>query len=286
MDRARPIPGERLTELRTAVAATQPRARGEIRARFDRSGSTARLIGLRQAGSSRALFPRTDGDTPQMVLTNTSGGVTGGDRFRTEIAAEDGAAVTVTTQTAERAYRAQPGQVGRVDTVLRIGAGSRINWVPQETILFDGCAFARRLTVELGEGSSALVVEPVVFGRSAMGESVTSALFDDRIEIRCGGDMVFLDRTRLDGDIAASLAKPGVANGAVAGAILLFAGASAEAQLARVRDLLPETAGASLVRPNLLVCRLVSEDSYTLRKVMMPLIAMLLDDVIPRPWMI
>ncbi len=221
-----------------------------------------------------------------MVLTNTSGGVTGGDRFRTEIVAEDCACVTVTTQTAERAYRAQPGHVGRVDTTLRIGAGSRINWVPQETILFDGCAFVRRLTVELGEGSSALVVEPVVFGRSAMGESVTSALFDDRIEIRCGGQMVFLDRTRLDGDIAASLAKSGVANGAVAGAILLFAGASAEAHLARVRDLLPETAGASLVRPNLLVCRLVSEDSYTLRKVMMPLIAMLLDDVIPRPWMI
>ena len=69
-----------------------------------------------------------------MVLTNTSGGVTGGDRFRTEISVSDGANVSVTTQAAERAYRAQPGQVGRVDTTLRIGAGCRLNWLPQETV--------------------------------------------------------------------------------------------------------------------------------------------------------
>ena len=221
-----------------------------------------------------------------MVLTNTSGGVTGGDRFRTEIVAEVGAGVTVTTQTAERAYRAQPGQTGRVDTVLRIGAGSRVNWVPQETILFDGCAFARRLTVEMGEGASALVVEPVVFGRSAMGESVSSGLFDDRIELRSGDRPIFLDRTRLDGDMAATLARPAVANGGGAAAIVLFADASAEARLPSVRDMLPETAGASLVTQDLLVSRIVSDDSYTLRQTLMPLIAMLLEDVIPRPWMI
>jgi len=221
-----------------------------------------------------------------MVLINTSGGVTGGDRFRTEIAADDGATVTVTTQTAERAYRAQPGQTGRVDTVLRIGAESRMNWVPQETILFNGCNFARRLTVELGEDAKALVVEPVVFGRSAMGESVTAGTFDDRIEIRFGGRPIFLDRTRLDGDVAATLAGPGVTCGGVAAAIVLFAHPAAEARLAPLRGLLPETAGASLVKPDLLVSRIVAEDAYALREVLMPLIAMLLEDVIPRPWMI
>jgi urease accessory protein len=221
-----------------------------------------------------------------MVLTNTSGGVTGGDRFRSDIAVTNGAEVTVTTQAAERAYRAQPDQTGRIDTKLRVDAGSRLNWVPQETILFDGCAFARRLTLDLSPGGTALIVEPVVFGRSAMGESVHAGSFDDRIEIRTDDTCVFLDRTRFEDDIAGRLDRPAIAAGARAAALVLFAGPAAEARLPAVRATLPETCGASLVRPDLMAARLLAEDAFALRRTLVPLIEALIDDTIPRPWMI
>ncbi len=275
-----------MTELPKGIATEQPRARGEVRARFDRRGVATRLADLRQAGSSRALFPRPHGKSIQMVLTNTSGGVTGGDRFRTDIVVEGGATVTITSQAAERAYRAQPGQTGRIDTTLRVGTGSRINWVPQETILFNGCAFARRLTLDIGAGGCALLVEPVVFGRSAMGECLNAGHFDDQVEIRTRDGIQFLDRTRLVEDIAATLRGPAVANGMTAVALVVFAHPAAEAKLGKVRAQLAKIGGASLVRPDLLVARLVAKDGFELRQALVPVIELLMDDVIPRPWMI
>lgn len=268
------------------MVAAQPRARGEIRARFDQPLGTPRLAELRQAGSSRALFPRTPSQSLQMVLTNTSGGVTGGDRFRTDVTVCDGARVTLTTQAAERAYRAQPGQIGRVDTTLHVEGKSHVSWLPQETILFDGCAFARRLTVDIAPDASALLVEPLVFGRSAMGEAVRSGHLDDRIEVRSCGESLFLDRTRMTGDLATTLDRPAVAAGARASALILYVGPSAEARLEAVREMLPEAGGASLIRPNLLAARLLAEDAFMLRTSLVPLIEALHEDVIPRPWVL
>lgn len=264
----------------------QPRARGEVRASFDCAEGKSRLSGLRQAGSARALFPRTPSSSLQMVLTNTSGGVTGGDRFKYDVFAQSGAKVTITTQAAERAYRAQPGQTGRIDTVLRVEAGSRLAWLPQETILFEGCRFARRLALDISENGSALLVEPLVFGRSAMGETLRDGMLDDRIEVTIAGKSTFLDRTLLTGDIAETLDRPAVADGARATALIVLVGADAERRLPQVQSMLAANEGVSLVAPNLLVARLLAEDAFTLRRSLVPLIEMLHEDVIPRPWMI
>ncbi len=268
------------------MTTVQPRARGQVRVSFDAAHGVTRLERLRQAGSSRALVPRTPSKSLQMVLTNTSGGVTGGDRFRTEIAASDGAAVTVTTQAAERAYKAQPGQVGRIDTTLSVDARSRLHWLPQETILFDGCDFARRLILDVHDGGSALLVEPVVFGRSAMGEDVHTVRFSDRIDLYIDGISVFQVRTRLHGNLARALDRPAVADGARAMALVVFVDATAEAARDRLRPMLPQTAGVSLVRDTVLVARLLAGDAFELRKSLLPVIETLHGDTIPRPWML
>lgn len=281
-----PIPGGDVTEQPMTMTTVQPRARGQVRASFDTARGVTRLVGLRQAGSSRALFPRTRSKSLQMVLTNTSGGVTGGDRFRTEITADKGAAITITTQAAERAYKAQPGEVGRVDTALTIGAESRLHWLPQETILFDGCNIARRLTLNISAGGSALLVEPVVFGRSAMGENVHTGRFNDRVDIRFDGASVFQDRTCLHGDIAHALDRPAVANGARAMALIVYIDPAAEAARDRLRPMMPDTAGVSLLRETVLVGRILAEDAFDLRTSLLPVIETLHGDTIPRPWMI
>lgn len=221
-----------------------------------------------------------------MVLTNTSGGVTGGDRFRTDIRVTDGATVSVTTQAAERAYRAQPGQTGRVDTALFIGNQSRLNWLPQETLLFDGCNLARRLSIDVNGDGSVLMVEPLVFGRTAMGETVTQGIFDDQIDLRVEGARAFLDRVQLRRDFQRSLERPAVADGAGAAALLLYFAGDAEARLPFVRELLPPLGGASLLTERLLVARLLAQDSFELRRSLVPLIELLHNDTIPRPWMI
>lgn len=217
-------------------------------------------------------------------MINTAGGITGGDRFSITAEAGETCQMTLTTQAAERVYRAQPGQVGRMDSRLSVRAGARLNWMPQETILYNNCAFQRRLTADLAEDAELLIVEPLVFGRIAMGETLNDAQFSDRIDIRRSGRRLYYDAVRLDGDISAKLARPAVANGAQSMANVIFTAPDAERHLPFIRDALPDTGGVSLIGNDLLVMRLLAEDSFVLRKSLLPILDRLTDNGLPLCW--
>ena len=241
---------------------------------------------FRQSGSMKCLFPRVHDTALQAVLVNTSGGVTGGDRF--DVAAHAGAdtRLVLTTQACERAYRAMPGQTGEIRTRLRVAEGARIDWLPQETILFDGASVRRRLTVDLAKTGRLLLVEPLIFGRAAMGERLERVGFRDRIEIRRGGRLYFLDTMVMDGAMQDHLDQRFVAGGAGAMALVVLICPEAEAHLDPLREMLPDSAGASLVRPDLLVVRCLAEDSFLLRACLIPLLTRLSGAPLPRCWTI
>jgi len=271
----------------TAEATIRPpRAVGELRMSAKPLGARTVLGDLRQAGSLRMLFPRPAGDGLQGISINTAGGVTGGDRFRFEARADAGTTLTLSTQAAERAYRAQPGEVAMVQTHLEVCEGGRLNWLPQETILFQGCALRRSITVNLAPNASLLLCEPLVFGRAAMGETLTSGQFEDRIEITRDGAPLFLDAMHLSGDIAAHLARPTIAGGAGALATLVYIKADAEAHLTPLREAVGSSGGVSLIQQDLLFARLLAPDSFELRRTLMPVLTRLARGPLPRPWMI
>lgn len=274
-----------MTEL-AGIALDQPRARGAVRLDVVQRHGQTRLNGLRQSGSMRSLFPRCSGTDMQTVLINTAGGITGGDAFSTGFSVGDGATLTLTTQAAERAYKAQTGQTGRVDNQIAVGAKARVNWLPQETILFDGSALRRRLLVELDVEASALIVEPLVFGRAAMGEQVNNAVFSDHIELRRQGELLFLDRTQLRGDIAAHLAGPHLGAGAGALATVLFVHPGAGAHLSPIREIIGANGGATLLRDDVMFVRMLAADSHVLRQALIPVLTRLSANDLPRPWMI
>ena len=231
------------------------------------------------------MFPRSRGHGLEAVWINTAGGVTGGDRFLNEFNVGPGAALSLTSQAAERAYRAQPGETGVLRTRITVEAGARLHWMPQETILFQGCALERSLRVDLADGAGALIVEPVIFGRAAMGERLEQGHFRDRIEVWREGAPLFTDATRLSGEIAAHLARPTIAAGAGAMALVLYVGAGAEAHLAPVRSELNATSGASLIRQDAVCLRLLAADGYELRRSLIPVLTRLSGGALPRTWM-
>ena len=155
-------------------------------------GGRNRLERLYQQGCAKAILPRSHARLPEAVLVNTSGGITGGDRLDYVMTAGDGAGLVVTTQAAERIYRAASG-VGQIETRLTLGAGAELAWLPQETIVFEGGAVARRLEVEMAEDAQLTALETVVLGRAAMGERVTVGHISDQWRIRRGGRLVLLD---------------------------------------------------------------------------------------------
>ncbi|MEX2519302.1 MAG: urease accessory protein UreD, partial [Paracoccaceae bacterium] len=176
-----------------AEAAAMQRAEGVVRIAVKlRAGQTV-LDRLHQSGCGKARMPRADGF--EAVLLNTAGGLTGGDRMAVEIAAPAGCRVTAASQTAERIYRTLGG-AARVLNRLTIGPGARIDWLPQETILFDGGALERRLIVEMAPDATLLAVEPLILGRAAMGERVRSGALADIWRVRRGGRLLHADALR------------------------------------------------------------------------------------------
>ena len=262
-----------------------PRARGEARVAAKLSGGRSVLAGLRQQGAAKAMTPRHGGDDLQAILLNTAGGVTGGDRFTVHGAAGPGAWLTLASQTAERAYRARQGEVGRIDVTLSAAAGARIDWLPQETILFEAAALRRRIDVDLAEDARFLAVEPVILGRAAMGERITRLAFRDDWRVRRAGRLVYADALRLDG------AAPGPATLGrnTAFATILYAAPDAEARLEEVRGLLPDQSepaigGASLIRAGVLAARLAAPTGFALRRALLPILARLRGAPLPRTW--
>lgn len=266
----------------------QPRAIGRASVSSKPLGARSVLDGFRQSGSMKIVYPRGVGSELQAVVVNTAGGVTGGDAFSLDVRAGGGTTLSVTTQAAERAYRAARGDgAGRIDNRLMVEAGGRLNWLPQETILYDGCHLSRNLRISLSGEARLLAVEPLVFGRAAMGERLTQGRFTDRIEIDRDGRPLILDAIRLHGDIDAHLARKTVCDGAGAMATLVYIAPDAQAQLASVRGMLnPVQGGASLVHPDVMLLRALALDSFVLRKALIPILTRLSGGALPRPWMI
>ncbi len=270
------------TPLPPTDPLTPPRARGSAWVTTKaRAGATV-LDRFRTSGSLKVVFPQTGADLTG-ILVNTAGGLTSGDRF--DVAANVGAGnhLTLSTQAAERAYRASTGPA-QVRTVVDAGPGATVQWVPQETLLFDGCHVQRDLTLRLDATARCLMVEPLVFGRTAMGEVVHTGTFRDRILIEQDGLPIYRDGVHLSGDIQATLARAAVAGGAGAMAQLVFVHPGAAAHLGAVRRHLPDTGGASLLRPNVLVARILAQDSFLLRQSLLPILDRLSDDTLPKTW--
>lgn len=264
-----------------------PRAIGTLRVASKASPRGSAIDQLYQKGAYKAVFPRAR--TFTAVVVNTSGGITGGDRFDLLASAGAGSHLTLTTQAAERAYKALPGEVGQVQSKLQVEAQSVLHWLPQETIIFDGANVRRRLRCEVAAGASALIVEPMIFGRTAMGEDQVRGCMSDRIEIWQEGRLTYLDAWTLEGDMTSRLARPAIAASMGAMASLVLVGPQAEAGLEPLRALLPDTGaegtgGASLKAPDILVARLLAKDGYCLRKSLLPILDHLTQNTLPTCW--
>ncbi|WP_421997548.1 urease accessory protein UreD [Roseovarius confluentis] len=267
----------------SADAPCLPRAVGGLQVSSKMRDGHSWIDGLHSAGCARAVFPRRK-DAVEAIVVNTSGGLTGGDRFDIDARAGRDSRLVMTTQAAERAYRSSGGRA-HVRTRLAVEAGAAMYWLPQELLVFDGAALDRRLEVDLSEKAAEFVMaEPIVLGRTAMGEVVNDATFLDRISVRRGGQPVYEDRLALTGDIPALLAQAATAGGMHAMASALYVGPRAEALLEKVRGFLPSTGGASLLRPDTLVVRVLAQDGFLLRTVLCPVLEALSGATLPRSW--
>jgi urease accessory protein len=247
----------------TTRGLVRPAVSGRSGAAFarDRDG-VSRLKDLEQRDPLKILFPDPLAEQqPVAVLVNTGGGVVGGDRLETSIAVGDGAAALIVGQAAEKVYRSW-GPSSEIANILSVGSGGRLEWFPQEAILFDQARLERRLELQLAEDSTFLGGEIVVFARRARGETMTGGALRDRWSIRIGGRLVWADRLIADPLDDTLLDRPALFAGARATATMVCVCATP----AKALEIARERPGVSCgLVGRILVARLLDRDVAALR---------------------
>jgi urease accessory protein len=264
------------------------RAVGELRVGVERSGEQTVLDDLRQAGCLKARFPRrVVSGWMDAVTLNTGGGVAAADRLDVAVSAGAGTQVTVAAQAAERFYRALPHDApSSVRTRLTLDAGAALEWLPQETILFDQCALDRRLEIDMAADARFLGVEMLVFGRTAMGETLRQARLRDLIQVRRSGALLLHDGIRMDGAIEALLQRPAIGKGARALATLVCVAPDAEGLLDPVRQALGAAEAGASAWNGMLVARILGPDGAGVRRSVIAALAVLRPSrPLPRVWL-
>ena len=286
-DRVEDAPGRDSGQSRGQVPRSL-RSQGAVDISFRNREGRSAIDRSFQSGCLRMRLPRAEsaGEAPCAVLMNTAGGVAEGDRLDLRVRWGRDTLATVTTQAAEKVYRALAAGCA-ISTELTVERGARAEWLPQETILFDACRLRRDARIVLEEDVTFLGVEAVVLGRAAMGETMRSGSLRDRMRIWRNGRLIYADTLALDGDIAALTQRAAIGGGARAMAVIVHASDSAAALLDPVRDALADARALAAASSwnGLLAVRLLAPDGETLRHdIALALSALREGRPLPRVW--
>ena len=116
------------------------------------------------------------------VLVHPPGGIVGGDALAIEIGLEPGAHALVTTPGATRFYRSL-GELATQSLAVRGDAGSRLEWLPLETLAYSGCIAENRARFELAPGAEMIGWDVTALGLPASGQPFVAGRFTQSIEI-------------------------------------------------------------------------------------------------------
>ena len=163
------------------------------------NGHTA-LLAAKHLGPLRVQksFSQPDGSC-HLYLLHPPGGIVGGDTLAVEVRAEQGARVLITSPSATRFYRS-PGQglVQKQDVQLSVAADAHLEWVPLETILFNGAEARIRHTVQLAADATYLGWEMFAFGRRASSETFDAGCLKQESRILVQDQLIHRESLSLD----------------------------------------------------------------------------------------
>lgn len=203
----------------------------ELELGFARRGESTVLARRRHVGPlavQKPLYPEGEAVCHAIVL-HPPAGIAGGDELRIGAEVEAGAQALLTTPGAGKWYRSD-GRLARQDIEIKVSPGGTAEWLPQETIVFDGAQAAMRTEVQLGAGARYLGWEILCLGRSASGERFGRGSLQLSTRIAREGRLLWAEQGALEGGSPWLESAAGFA-GCTVSATLLAAGAPADAAL-------------------------------------------------------
>jgi urease accessory protein len=245
-----------------------------------------RIVDIFQRSPIRIMFPRIGhGAVEEAVLVNTAGGIAGGDRLESSVTTLANASIAVTSQAAEKVYRALD-EPARIATKLKASAGSKLAWLPQETIIFNGARLSRETEIELSSGAELLALEWLVLGRAAHGEEIVGGHITDSWRVKREGRLVWADGFCAIDEMFPHLHRNALLANCKAIGTLIYFGPYLDARLEVFRDITRslECYCAATSIDGLIIARFAAEAAFDLRFALRGFLQQLSQDLGPGPF--
>ena len=249
-----------------------PAWHAELHLAFARAGGRTVLRDNRHCGPLRvqkALYPEGEG-VCQAVVLHPPSGIAGGDHLLISAIVGAGAHAQLTTPGAGKWYRSGGAEASqRIE--LAVEEGAALEWLPQESIVFDGARAHMETRVRLAAGSRFIGWDILCLGRAAAGEHFTHGRFDLLCRIERDGAPLWLERGGFDGADPMLASPAGWAGHSVGGTLLCaFPDLPRQAAglLEALRAIAPDDgAGHGITAlPGVLVARYLGDNSEAARR--------------------
>jgi urease accessory protein len=133
------------------------------------------------------------------VILHSAGGMVGGDRLNYQINLDSDSQALITTAAAAKIYRSN-GEFAQQQISIKLGNNAHLEWLPQETIIFDRAQYQQNLRVDLAAGATFCAWEMVRLGRSARQETFSHGCWENALEVWQNGKPLWIDRQRITGE--------------------------------------------------------------------------------------
>ena len=211
----------------------------------------------------KALYPEGD-EVCHAIVVHPPGGIAGGDQLRIALAAGAQSHTLVTTPGAAKWYRSV-GAAALQHVAIDAAEGSVVEWLPQESIVYDGAVAGMRWHANLARGARLVAWDIVCLGRIGSGERFTRGRCSLDMRLSRDGVPVLVEKGAID---MSSLASPVALGGhAVFATFLAACGEATLAQLAGLRELRPAGGESAVTRvPGALIARYRGDSTLEARE--------------------
>jgi len=241
--------------------------RAELVLEFERREARTVLAARRHDGPlvvQKPLYPEGDG-VCHVIVVHPPAGIAGGDELELAVTLRAGAQALLTTPGAGKWYRsAGPWASQRLH--FEISPGACLEWLPQETIIFDGARAALESTVNLQGDAAYLGWEILCLGRTGSGERYTHGNCRLTTHVSRDGKPLWIERGRIDGGAEMLTSPAGLAGEPVSGTLVAALPESDAALLERCRETQPARGEGALTQlPGVLLARYLGASSEAAR---------------------